>query len=169
MLGKMKQSPTDPIFTMDEVIAQEEELVLDSFTRKDVKLLADIMHGINEDYHMSFAFEIYVNELVVYKYLPEGTGKINDLWMEKKINTVMTMNYSTMHYWLFIEAIGGKRKPEFYPADPVVTCGGGFPINVKGFGVIGAIACSGPGDQNDHLFCLEALRRFKKLKAAENS
>ena len=23
MLGKMKQSPTDPIFTMDEVIAQE--------------------------------------------------------------------------------------------------------------------------------------------------
>ena len=161
MLGKMKQSPVDPLFTIEEITAQEEELVLDSFTQKDVKALGDIMHQINEDYQMAFAFEIYINGLVAYKYLPEGTGMINDLWMEKKVRTVMTMNYSTMRYWIVTESIGGKRNPDLYPTEPIVMCGGGFPIHVKSAGVIGAIACSGPGDQNDHLFCVEALRRFK--------
>ena len=167
MFDKMKQSPTDPLFTMEEVTAQEEELMLDSFTRKDVKRLGDIMHEINREYGVAFAFEIYVNELTAYKFLPEGTGKINDLWMEKKVRTVMTLGYSTMHYWIFTESIGGKRKPDFYPSEDVVMCGGGFPLHVRGAGIIGAIACSGPGDQNDHLFCLEALRRFKKQKASE--
>jgi len=165
MLGKMKQSPMDPLFTMDEVAAQEEELVLDSFTQKDVKILGDIMHQINEEYQMAFAFEIYVNGLTVYKFLPEGTGKINALWMEKKIETVMTMGYSTMRYWILTDSIGVKRNPDFYPTEPIVRCGGGFPIRVKSAGVIGAIACSGPGDQNDHLFCIEALRRLKKQMA----
>lgn len=163
MLGKMEQSPVDPLFTMEEVIAHEEELVLDSFTRKDAKTLADIMFQINEEYQMAFAFEIYLEGMVVYKYLPEGTGKINDLWMERKINTVMTFHYSTMHYWIFSESIGAKRNVSFYPTEPVAMCGGGFPIHVRNVGVIGALICSGPGDQNDHLFCLEALRRFKKM------
>ena len=53
MLGKMKQSPIDPSFTMEEIIAQEEELMLDSFSQKDARVLGDIMHQINEAYQMA--------------------------------------------------------------------------------------------------------------------
>lgn len=160
MIGGMEQNPMDPLFTLEEVEAQEEKYRFDSFTQSDAKRLGDIMFQINEDYKMSFAFEIVINGLVVYKYLPEGTGKLNDIWMQKKVDTVMTMRYSTMHYWIATDAIGGKREPSFYPTKDIEMCGGGFPIYVKGAGVIGAIACSGPGDQNDHEFCVEALKRY---------
>ena len=74
---------------------------------------------------------------------------------------MLTMNMSTMRLWALAEMLGKKRVASFLPAEDIVECGGGFPIKVDGAGIIGAIACSGPGDQNDHEFCVEVLKRYK--------
>ena len=161
MLGKSEQNPNEPLFTFDEVLAQEEAYTLDHFTQKDVRRMAEIMFGICDEYQMSFAFSIYLNGVTVFQYLPEGTGKCHAEWMRKKINTVLTMNMSTMRLWALAEMLGKKRVASFLPVEDIVECGGGFPIKVDGAGIIGAIACSGPGDQNDHEFCVEVLKRYK--------
>ena len=165
MLGKSEQNPNEPLFTFEEVSAQEEQFVLDHFTQKDVRGMAEIMFEICDEYQMSFAFSIYLNGVTVFQYLPEGTGKCHAEWMRKKINTVMTMGMSTMRLWALGDMLGKKRVPSFLPADDIVECGGGFPIKVNSAGLIGAIACSGPGDQNDHEFCLEVMKRYTEKTA----
>ena len=57
MLGKSEQNPNEPLFTFDEVLAQEEAYTLDHFTQKDVRRMAEIMFGVCDEYQMSFAFE----------------------------------------------------------------------------------------------------------------
>ena len=164
MLGKSEQSATEPLFTLEEVIRQEKVCQLDHFTQKDVRKMAEITMSICDEYQMNFAVQIYLNGVTVYKYLPEGTGKLHEIWLQKKIETVLMMGgMSTMRIWAMGHEMGQVRKQDFYPSDNIVQCGGGFPIHVKGVGVIGVLAASGPGDQNDHEFCIEAFRRFKGL------
>lgn len=160
MLGQMPQSSTEPLFELEDVIRQEETYQFDSFTQKDVRRLAEIMFQICDEYQMNFAFAVYLNGITVFKHLPDGTAKCHDLWLQKKINTVMIMTWSTMRLWALGHKLGQVRKQEFLPSDELVQCGGGFPIYVKGAGVIGALAASGPGDQNDHEFCIEVLKRY---------
>ena len=160
MLGKTPQNPASPGFELQDLIAQEEQYVFDSFTQEDARKLGQIMFDICDEYKMSFAFEIFLNNMIVFKYMPEGSGKLNDTWMEKKINTVMLTGWSTMRLWAMQEMIGKKRDIDLLPSGEYAMCGGGFPIRIKGAGLVGALICSGPGDQNDHEFCIEALKRF---------
>lgn len=160
MLGKTKQNPLEPGFPLEELIAQEETYVFDQFTQGDAKRLGEIMFSICDEFQMAFGFEICLNGMIVFKYMPEGSGRMNDVWMEKKLNTVLLTGWSTMRLWALQESIGIKRNPTLVPESEYVVCGGGFPIRVKGAGVIGALICSGPGDQNDHEFLIEALKRF---------
>ena len=162
MPGKREQNPAVPGFELKELIAQEEQLVFDRFGQNDALRLAEIMISISKECGMAFGIEICLNGMVVFKYMPEGTGRLNDVWMEKKIQTVLLTGWSTMRVWAMHEMIGQKRAGSMLPNEDYVMCGGGFPIRVKGAGVIGAIACSGPGDQNEHELCTEALERFLK-------
>lgn len=162
MFGEKENDPMAPGFELPELIEQEERFVFDHFTQSDALKLGKIMQNICTDYDVSFGCEIYLNGITVFKSMPEGTGRLNDAWMKRKIDTVLLTGWSTMRLWAFNEMIGVKRNTSIVPVTDYVSCGGGFPIKVKGTGVIGAIACSGPGDQTDHEFCIEALERFFK-------
>lgn len=160
MFGEREQNPMAPGFELPELIEQEEKFIFDHFTNDDALKLGKIMQDICADYDVSFGCEVFLNGITIFKSMPEGTGRLNDGWMKRKIETVLLTGWSTMRLWAFNEMIGIKRNPSIVPVTDYVTCGGGFPINVKGAGVIGAIAASGPGDQIDHEFCIEALERF---------
>ena len=160
MLGVTEQNPAAPGFELPLLISQEETFVFDSFTQEDALRLGEMMIEISKEHNLAFAVEIYLNGMTVFKKMPEGTGRLNDAWMEKKIKSVLLTGWSTMRIWAMHEMLGQKRNAGMLPNEDYVMCGGGFPIRVKGAGVIGVIACSGPGDQNDHELCVEALKRY---------
>lgn len=92
-----------------------------------------------------------------YAALPGSTVN-NTEWARRKINTVRMFLRST--YGLVLE----KERPDrtFKPGDGLdpkdyVLAGGGFPIRVKGAGVIGVIAVSGLPERDDHAVVVQAL------------
>lgn len=159
---KQEQSPKDSLRNLEDMIAQEENCQFDSFSAADAMKLAEIMMENAKELGIPVAMCIYLNGCTVFQYLPEGTGKLNELWMKKKIATVSAFGWSTMRYWTWLETVdGSRRNPEILPVADVVPCGGGFPIAVKGCGVIGVIAVSGPGDQVEHDFIVDCLEKFR--------
>ena len=157
----MKQSPRESLNDLEELIAQEEKLQFDAFSASDAIALAKLMVKNAEELGAPAAIRIYLNGYTVFQYLPEGTGKLNEMWMEKKIHTVMALRWSTMRFWAWQENVEGiRRNPEMFPAAEIAPCGGGFPITVKGCGVVGAIAVSALGDQAEHAFIVDALETF---------
>ena len=92
-----------------------------------------------------------------YAALPGSTAS-NTNWARRKRNVVRIFLKST--YRMVLE----KARPDrtFPPADGLdaadhVLAGGGFPIAVKGVGVIGVIAVSGLPERQDHGVIVEAL------------
>jgi len=89
--------------------------------------------------------------------MPGSTGSNTD-WARRKRNVVKMFLKST--YRMMLEQ-GGESAlfAERYglSASEYVLAGGGFPIHIKGVGVIGVIAVSGLPQRQDHAIIVDAL------------
>jgi uncharacterized protein (UPF0303 family) len=92
-----------------------------------------------------------------YAAMP-GSNASNPDWARRKINVVKRFLKST--YRLVLE----QQRPDrsFKPGEGLdiadyVLAGGGFPVTVKGAGVIGVIAVSGLPEREDHGVVVEAI------------
>lgn len=101
-----------------------------------------------------------------YAALPGSTAD-NANWARRKRNTVQNFLKST--YRLVLE----QQRPDrtFKPGAGLdsadyVLAGGGFPVTVRGAGVIGVIAVSGLPEREDHGVVVEAIARHLGLDAA---
>lgn len=89
--------------------------------------------------------------------LPGSDGSNRD-WTRRKINVVK--RYLRSSYRLLLENTAEDRL--FKPCDGLdvrdyVLAGGGFPITVRGAGLIGVIAVSGLPDRDDHNLIVSIL------------
>lgn len=159
-----KKDPKQPTkFTAAELRAHEETLRFESFTAKEAMQLAETLQKLTAADGKAAAVQIELNGFEVYRSMPEGTGRYNDLWMQKKKNTVRLMGKSTLRLWTERAAVGFPRPREMAPSGEIVFCGGGFPILLKDGSVIGAIAVSGPaGDEYEHELVVRALTEMLK-------
>lgn len=159
-----KKDPKQPTkFTREELQAHEETLRFESFTAKEAMELAEKLQTLSAQDGNKIAIQIELNGFEVYRSMPEGTNRYNDLWMQKKKNTVRLMNKSTMRLWTDMAAFGFKRPAEMTPSGELVFCGGGFPILLKDGSQIGVIAVSGPaGDEYEHGIVVRALEEMLK-------
>ena len=92
-----------------------------------------------------------------YAAMP-GSNASNPDWARRKINVVKRYLKST--YRLVLEQQRPDRTfkvGEGLDIVDYVLAGGGFPINVKGAGVIGAITVSGLPERDDHGVVVEAI------------
>ena len=92
-----------------------------------------------------------------YAALPGSTGSNPD-WARRKINVVKRFLRST--YRMVLEQQRPDRTfkvGEGIDISDYVLAGGGFPVTVKGAGIIGVIAVSGLPERQDHGVIVDAL------------
>ena len=85
-----------------------------------------------------------------------GTHADNAEWVRRKINTVR--RFGRASYRLVLERGEAPFSPQSGadPADYVIA-GGGFPLQVKGAGIIGCLTISGLPGRQDHGIAVDAL------------
>ncbi|CCV09856.1 heme-degrading domain-containing protein [Mesorhizobium sp. STM 4661] len=92
-----------------------------------------------------------------YAAMP-GSNASNPDWARRKINVVRRYLRSTYRMVLEQQRPDRSFKPgEGLDITDYVLAGGGFPITVKGAGVIGVIAVSGLPEREDHGVVIDAL------------
>ncbi|MBU1305785.1 MAG: heme-degrading domain-containing protein [Alphaproteobacteria bacterium] len=95
-----------------------------------------------------------------------NTSADNAEWVRRKINTVR--RFQRASYRMVLERGEGPFSPQS-GADPrdFVIAGGGFPIRVKGAGIIGALTISGLPGRSDHAVAVDALCDHLGLSRAD--
>ena len=97
------------------------------------------------------------DRLLFYAALP-GSSSSNFDWVRRKINVVKMFQKST--YRMVLEQNSPDRAFKTghgLPVTDYVLAGGGFPVRVRGAGVIGAITVSGLPQRQDHAIVVDAL------------
>ena len=137
---------------------QEEKLQFDHFSRADALALGLKLHENAKKQPIPVAVEITVNGLVVFRYFPDGALPDSELWLQRKRNTVELMEMSSLHFLAWLEENGETMESRKLQADDYAAGGGGFPIRLRGTGVIGSVCVSGmPDHMDDHRLVVDAL------------
>lgn len=144
----------------DMCAEQEEKFRFERFSRRDALNIGRKLIENAEKQAQPVAVEITVNGLVVFRYFMEGSKPESELWLARKRNAVDLMETSSLRFFAELEDAGEtfadrKLDPNEYAA------GGGFPIRLRGTGVIGSICVSGyPDHVDDHQLIINTLAEY---------
>lgn len=135
---------------------QEQELVLDAFNEDVAFALGCATRKRANDEGMGIVIDIRTWDRQMFFAATAGTSADNAEWVRRKINTVRRFQRSS--YRMVLER-GESPFPPQAGADPAdyVIAGGGFPIQVKGAGIIGCLTISGLPGRSDHGVAVSAL------------
>lgn len=149
-------------------ILEEEAYQFSRFTQTDALHLGRLLYETGlEKFGKPVAAEIRINHLTVYRFLPEGTGRVQCLWLKAKADTVDALGISTYHLWADIAGGGLPLEDRRMDGKKYVAAGGGFPLHIKNSAVMGTICVSALTQEEDHQVVIGALGKyFKKQKKA---
>ena len=146
-----------------QIARQEEALRFDSFSESDAWALGSQMREAAAARKLPLVIDIRIgNRPLFYAALP-GSAPDNVEWVRRKVNTVLRFQKSSYRVGREF-ALKGTPFDISRGIDPAshVAAGGGFPIHLKGTGVVGAVTVSGIPQRDDHGFVVEMICRFLK-------
>ncbi|MCX7350860.1 MAG: heme-degrading domain-containing protein [Alphaproteobacteria bacterium] len=149
------------------ITRQEEELRFERFSEADAWALGSLMRKHAEERKIPFVIDIRIgNRPLFYTALPGSTPENPD-WVRRKVNTVYRFHKSSYRVGREHQ-LSGKAFDASRGIDPMdhAPAGGGFPIHLKGTGIVGVVTVSGVPQREDHGFVVEMLCRFLGVEHA---
>jgi len=146
-------------FSPDELLAQEESLVLPSFTRDDAIDLGLAVLTLASERSLPVVIEIRDLDQVLFRAALPGSSVENDSWIARKTRVVEEFGHSSLYERVRHEAVGTTfGAATGLPETEFAAHGGGFPLVVEGVGRQGVIVVSGLPQVSDHELVVEALQ-----------
>jgi uncharacterized protein (UPF0303 family) len=146
----------------DRILAEEQELVFDAFTRADAWELGSRMRAAALDRGLPIVIGIVLGGQRVFHCALDGATPDNDSWLERKTRATLHFHRSSMGVGEQFRVQGRVYETDSrLPADQYAANGGVFPVRLNGTGVVGAVGVSGLPQVQDHEFVVEQLRAFR--------
>jgi len=152
---------SDP--TLDELATEEARLQFDTLSLEQVWDVGCALRELAVQRSAKVAIEIALRDRVLFHTALPGTDIANANWVRRKRNTVLALGTSTLVVGMKL-AKASQTLEERYGLSPAehASDGGGFPLRLRGLGVIGAITVSGMPSLQDHRLVTDVLARFLK-------
>jgi uncharacterized protein (UPF0303 family) len=144
---------------------QESVLQFNHFNRQDVWMLGREMADkiLEEGLGMAVAVRL-LNGFTLFQYAGEGTNADNGYWLEKKFNIVRDLDASSLLFSLRLKKRNQNLADRGLDSRVYAWGGGGFPIRVKGTGLVAVAAASGLPHLKDHDVLVESIARLLRIK-----
>lgn len=147
--------------TMVEVQAEEADLQFTSFSNETALKIGQQLVTLAQERQAAVTIDITRNRQQLFHAAMPGTAINNDKWLQRKINTVYEYGTSSLHKQLEMAARGQTlEEAAALDARQYAAAGGGFPVIIKGTGLVGSIAVSGLASEEDHQLIVDELRAF---------
>lgn len=140
------------------IIRQEQELVYDRFDEAAAFALGSRIRALGVERNLTIVCDIRTWDRQLFFTALPGTSADNSEWVRRKINLVRRFLKSS--YRVVRERNHPDRLLPPHMAmsqDEYALAGGGFPMRVKGAGIIGTVTVSGLPERDDHGLVIEAL------------
>lgn len=149
--------------TAEEVLQQECDMELDSFSAEDAFTLGMNVLDIAGEQSKSLVVSVRRNgKLLFYKAGP-ATVIDQDDRIRRKTNAVNLRGHSS--FYLFLKYEGDEQafcQANSVKAEDYALYGGCFPIKLRNKGMIGTVAVSGLTAEEEHMLCLNAISLLRR-------
>ncbi|MDD4779401.1 MAG: heme-degrading domain-containing protein [Tissierellia bacterium] len=147
---------------------QEESLQFDEFNEEIALKLGLACIEEAKENNIPISVEICMNGSTLFYYRSKGTSDHNSDWLRRKTNAVNKLDMSSLQlFYYLIDAKRELKKDMFLDPMDYAACGGGFPIRIKGVGLVGSISYSALPHLEDHDFVVKVLSKFLNVKLVD--
>lgn len=137
---------------------EEEMLRFDHFSNEDALALGLKIIEKAKERGAAVGIDIEVNGNQLFHYAMPGSNKRHAMWIRRKHNMVQTAQISSLHAHQQLIHEGKDQWKDWRLAEADYgAIGGGFPIHIKGTGIIGSVACSALPHEEDHRLLIDAI------------
>lgn len=143
--------------------AEEKTIVFSKFSREDAFIIGCRLYERSKTLGKGVAIQIIVNDLIVFRVMPEGTTKNSEKWLFRKHNMVIAKGMSSERARLEREKAGKTMEDWCMSREEYAAAGGGFPIIIKNSDMIGSICVSGLASSDDHRLIVSVLKEYLGL------
>lgn len=143
---------------LQELLDQEKELVLSTFTDKDAWELGSWLVETARTRSLPIAIDIVRNGHRLFHYAFDGASPDNEKWINRKAALVNLVGHSS--FYVGRKLASEKRSIEeakLVSEFDYAPHGGAFPLIIRDVGPIGHVAVSGLPQEQDHALVVEAL------------
>jgi uncharacterized protein (UPF0303 family) len=143
---------------LTQIAIQEERLQFDTFDANTALDLGLRLKALIESLGKKAAIDIQLAGHPLFFFAMPGTTPDNVDWIRRKRNVVMRFHKSSYAFALSAQK-NGHTLTERFASTPqeLVLAGGGFPIRLRGSGVVGSIIVSGLPQRDDHGVIVQVL------------
>ncbi|MDR2308467.1 MAG: heme-degrading domain-containing protein [Paucimonas sp.] len=140
------------------LIQQEKTLLFDHFDEDVAWQLGSLLQQRAEAEGWLLVIDVRRFDRPLFLAARPGVTPHNHDWVRRKSNTVQRFQCSSYRigHQLAMDQKDIAQRYNLSPAD-YASAGGGFPITVKGAGVIGSVTVSGLPERQDHQVIIDAL------------
>jgi len=155
-----------PLTPIEALERQEQELVFESFDEETAHLVGQALRMAANTRKASVAIDIRSSDRRYFYSALSGTNPNNEEWARRKGNVVLRCHASS---YLVKMRLGKEGKAAWPDAaleiKDYAVDGGGFPVRVRGSGVIASIAVSGLPSHEDHDIIVSVLAKHLGVSA----
>jgi uncharacterized protein (UPF0303 family) len=148
---------------MEALERQELDLEITSFTNEDAWQVGTILRGKVSAYGGDAAIDISAYGMSLFHCNVGRPTPNNESWIRRKRNTVLEFWKSSYRVTVGYEGNPDALESRGLSTKDYVLSGGGFPLRLKGAGVIGTIVVSGLPQTHDHQFIVDSLAEYLKV------
>jgi len=150
-------SDDDP--TLDELLAQEDELRLSRFDHDDAWTLGCVLVEEARRRGSAVVVDIERGGQQLFHAALRGTVPDNDSWIRRKGNVVRRFGHSSLYVGRLCRDAGTTIEARYgVPTADFAAHGGAFPLLVRDVGPVGVVAVSGLPQLEDHALVVWGLR-----------
>jgi uncharacterized protein (UPF0303 family) len=137
------------------------ELQLDSFTASDALRLGLILVRRGTEGALPIAIDIRRGQQILFHAALEGAQADNDVWIARKARAVERYGIPSLLLGTRPKIAGKRIENEgWFDQMSYAAHGGGFPISVRGAGIVAVATVSGLPQIDDHDLVVAGLREF---------
>jgi uncharacterized protein (UPF0303 family) len=149
----------DPMPTLAQLAAEEEDLQFTSFTNDDAWELGSALVAVARRDGAPVAIDISRHGHQLFHAALPGATPDNDSWIERQARVVHRFGHSSL-YVRQASVERGTTFEEKFGLDPALYAahGGAFPVLVRSVGPVGAVVVSGLPQLDDHRMVIAGIR-----------
>jgi len=153
---------------LQRIAYQERSLVFSAFDKGTAWELGQRLRAFCEAKGVATTIEVRLARETVFLYAMPGTAANNADWARRKRNVVEMMDRSSYGVGLSGKEEGISMEAAMgLPLGDYACHGGGFPLTVRGVGVVGVVTVSGLPEREDHIMVVQVLAELCGIDPAE--
>lgn len=152
-------------YTVESVLNDEKILAEFNWDRDSLTAFGNQIVAQGKKDSLPLAVAVYFEDVRIFQGFLEGTSSNNELWVNRKINTVRATGHSSLYSRAVMEKTGAYQELGLENRmGELAICGGGVAIR-EGDEVKAVIIVSGLPHEDDHNLVMNEFAKFKALSA----